>query len=202
MARTTQSPRLEFPADHAVGGHGSIPTGRLQSPRFPQAIQEPAILSNLEADLSRVGEGRARGLEQSEVRVSHVGKGAWCGPPAPAPLRMRFVSAQALTLATLPTRRLPDLTTVISVDDPLPGTLLLKEVVAAGGEERHRARLQYSQQFLSCHDPINIQFTSVGQRPPGPAPRLASPCPPWQQLPQMEEMAVEVQRADTLLGPA
>ncbi|XP_045840780.1 medium-chain acyl-CoA ligase ACSF2, mitochondrial isoform X1 [Meles meles] len=60
----------------------------------------------------------------------------------------------------LNSQRLPDLTTVISVDDPLPGTLLLKEVVAAGGEERHRARLQYSQQFLSCHDPINIQFTS------------------------------------------
>ncbi|XP_032175367.1 medium-chain acyl-CoA ligase ACSF2, mitochondrial, partial [Mustela erminea] len=60
----------------------------------------------------------------------------------------------------LNSQRLPDLTTVISVDDPLPGTLLLKEVVAAGGEEQHRARLQYSQQFLSCHDPINIQFTS------------------------------------------
>lgn len=105
--------------------------------------------------------------------MSHIGKGTWCGPPAPAPLGMRFVSVQALTLPTLPTCRLPDLTTVISVDDPLPGTLLLKEVVAAGGEEQHRARLQYSQQFLSCHDPINIQFTSVGQRPPGPAPRLA-----------------------------
>ncbi|XP_058561897.1 medium-chain acyl-CoA ligase ACSF2, mitochondrial [Neofelis nebulosa] len=60
----------------------------------------------------------------------------------------------------LKSQRLPDLTTVISVDDPLPGTLLLDEVVAAGSTERHLARLRYTQQFLSCHDPINIQFTS------------------------------------------
>ncbi|XP_004395214.1 PREDICTED: acyl-CoA synthetase family member 2, mitochondrial isoform X2 [Odobenus rosmarus divergens] len=60
----------------------------------------------------------------------------------------------------LKSQRLPDLTTVISVDDPLPGTLLLDEVVASGGKEQHLARLRYNQQFLSCHDPINIQFTS------------------------------------------
>ncbi|XP_003996741.2 medium-chain acyl-CoA ligase ACSF2, mitochondrial [Lynx rufus] len=60
----------------------------------------------------------------------------------------------------LKSQRLPDLTTVISVDDPLPGTLLLDEVVAAGSTEQHLARLRYTQQFLSCHDPINIQFTS------------------------------------------
>ncbi|XP_026889860.1 medium-chain acyl-CoA ligase ACSF2, mitochondrial [Acinonyx jubatus] len=60
----------------------------------------------------------------------------------------------------LKSQRLPDLTTVISVDDPLPGTLLLDEVVAAGSTEQHLARLRYSQKFLSCHDPINIQFTS------------------------------------------
>uniref|UniRef100_A0A8C9JMT0 Medium-chain acyl-CoA ligase ACSF2, mitochondrial n=1 Tax=Panthera tigris altaica TaxID=74533 RepID=A0A8C9JMT0_PANTA len=60
----------------------------------------------------------------------------------------------------LKSQRLPDLTTVISVDDPLPGTLLLGEVVAAGSTEQHLARLRYTQQFLSCHDPINIQFTS------------------------------------------
>ncbi|XP_045155237.1 medium-chain acyl-CoA ligase ACSF2, mitochondrial [Echinops telfairi] len=56
--------------------------------------------------------------------------------------------------------RLPDLTIVISADAPLPGTLLLKEVVAAGGLEQHMARLRYAQGFLSCYDPINIQFTS------------------------------------------
>ncbi|XP_006166259.1 acyl-CoA synthetase family member 2, mitochondrial isoform X2 [Tupaia chinensis] len=60
----------------------------------------------------------------------------------------------------LKSQRLPDLTTVISVDDPLPGTLLLDEVVAAGSTEQQLAQLRYTQQFLSCHDPINIQFTS------------------------------------------
>uniref|UniRef100_A0A8C5XD39 Medium-chain acyl-CoA ligase ACSF2, mitochondrial n=1 Tax=Microcebus murinus TaxID=30608 RepID=A0A8C5XD39_MICMU len=60
----------------------------------------------------------------------------------------------------LKSQRLPDLTTVISADVPLPGTLLLDEVVAAGSTEQHLDRLRYNQQFLSCHDPINIQFTS------------------------------------------
>ncbi|XP_048645079.1 medium-chain acyl-CoA ligase ACSF2, mitochondrial isoform X3 [Marmota marmota marmota] len=60
----------------------------------------------------------------------------------------------------LKSESLPDLTTVISVDDPLPGTLLLDDVVAAGSTEQHLAQLRHTQQFLSCHDPINIQFTS------------------------------------------
>ncbi|XP_069338498.1 medium-chain acyl-CoA ligase ACSF2, mitochondrial isoform X2 [Eulemur rufifrons] len=60
----------------------------------------------------------------------------------------------------LKSQRLPDLTTVISVDAPLPGTLLLDEVVAAGSTQQHLDRLRYTQQFLSCHDPINILFTS------------------------------------------
>uniref|UniRef100_A0A2K6M409 Medium-chain acyl-CoA ligase ACSF2, mitochondrial n=1 Tax=Rhinopithecus bieti TaxID=61621 RepID=A0A2K6M409_RHIBE len=60
----------------------------------------------------------------------------------------------------LKSQRLPDLTTVISVDAPLPGTLLLDEVVAAGSTKQHLEQLQHIQQFLSCHDPINIQFTS------------------------------------------
>ncbi|XP_031532161.1 medium-chain acyl-CoA ligase ACSF2, mitochondrial isoform X2 [Vicugna pacos] len=60
----------------------------------------------------------------------------------------------------LKSQRLPDLSTVISLDAPLPGTLLLDEVVAAGDQEQHLARLRHTQQFLSCHDPINIQFTS------------------------------------------
>ncbi|XP_057357336.1 medium-chain acyl-CoA ligase ACSF2, mitochondrial isoform X2 [Manis pentadactyla] len=60
----------------------------------------------------------------------------------------------------LKSQRLPDLTTVIAVDAPLPGTLLLDEVVTAGSKEQHLARLWHTQQFLSCHDPINIQFTS------------------------------------------
>nr|XP_008995626.2 medium-chain acyl-CoA ligase ACSF2, mitochondrial isoform X1 [Callithrix jacchus] len=60
----------------------------------------------------------------------------------------------------LKSQRLPDLTIAISVDAPLPGTLLLDEVVAAGSTQQHLDQLQYTQQFLSCHDPINIQFTS------------------------------------------
>ncbi|CAD7667344.1 unnamed protein product [Nyctereutes procyonoides] len=61
---------------------------------------------------------------------------------------------------SLKSQRLPELTTLISVDDPLPGTLLLDEVVETGSKEQHLAQLRYTQQFLSCHDPINIQFTS------------------------------------------
>ncbi|KAL1778570.1 Acyl-synthetase family member 2, mitochondrial [Sigmodon hispidus] len=60
----------------------------------------------------------------------------------------------------LKSKRLPELTTVISVDTPLPGTLLLDDVVAAGSREQNLAQLRYHQQFLSCYDPINIQFTS------------------------------------------
>ncbi|XP_016058888.1 PREDICTED: acyl-CoA synthetase family member 2, mitochondrial isoform X2 [Miniopterus natalensis] len=60
----------------------------------------------------------------------------------------------------LRSHRLPDLTTVISVDTPLPGTMFLDDVVAAGSKEQHLAELRYAQQFLSCHDPVNIQFTS------------------------------------------
>lgn len=93
-------------------------------------------------------------------------------PLSPSP-GMRLLSAWALTLTTLPKPRLPELTTLISVDDPLPGTLLLDEVVETGSKEQHLAQLRYTQQFLSCHDPINIQFTSVGQRSPGSTRRLA-----------------------------
>ncbi|XP_041520513.1 medium-chain acyl-CoA ligase ACSF2, mitochondrial [Microtus oregoni] len=60
----------------------------------------------------------------------------------------------------LKSKRLPDLTTVISADAALPGTLLLDDVVAAGSKEQNLAQLRYHQQFLSCYDPINIQFTS------------------------------------------
>lgn len=68
---------------------------------------------------------------------------------------------------------LPDLTIVISVDTPLPGALLLDDVVAAGSKEQHLAKLQHVQQFLSCYDPINIQFTSVRQKSSGLKPKLA-----------------------------
>ncbi|XP_003467090.1 medium-chain acyl-CoA ligase ACSF2, mitochondrial [Cavia porcellus] len=60
----------------------------------------------------------------------------------------------------LKSKRLPDLTTVISLDASLPGTLQLDEVVAEGSTEQHLAQLRRTQQFLSCYDPINVQFTS------------------------------------------
>nr|KAF6308701.1 acyl-CoA synthetase family member 2 [Pipistrellus kuhlii] len=60
----------------------------------------------------------------------------------------------------LRSQRLPDLTTVISVDTPMPGTMLLDDIVAAGSKEQHMAELRHAQLFLSCHDPVNIQFTS------------------------------------------
>ena len=90
----------------------------------------------------------------------------------PGPLTP-YSSLWAIPLVMLPTARLPDLTTVISVDAHLPGTLLLDEVVAVGSQEQNLTRLRHTQQFLSCHDPINIQFTSVRQRSPGPGPRLS-----------------------------
>lgn len=95
------------------------------------------------------------------------------------PSGWKLVSLWALpqsSFTTLPTSRLPDLTTVILVDSPMPGTLLLDEVVAAGSKEQHLAQLRHTQQFLSCHDPVNIQFTSVGHKSPSPKLRLAC-CP-------------------------
>ena len=155
-------------------------TGGLQSPRVPQAIQDPALLQHPEADLSRGGEGPARGLEESEVGVSQIGRGASCSLLAPPSLT--HLCGPRLSPRLSPcslTPRLPDLTTVISVDAPLPGTLLLDEVVAAGSQEQNLARLRLTQQLLSCHDPINIQFTSVGQRSPVPSPGWhTNPCPP------------------------
>ena len=56
-----------------VGGCPS--TGGLQSPCVSQAVQDSALLQHPEADLSRGGEGPARGLEESEVGVSRAGRG-------------------------------------------------------------------------------------------------------------------------------
>lgn len=62
-----------------VDGVDSPSTGGLQSPRVPQTIQDPAVLQHPEADLSRVGEGPARGLKESEVGLSQMEKGTSCG---------------------------------------------------------------------------------------------------------------------------
>lgn len=64
---TPPDPQSGLRANCGGGGGGSPSTGGLQSPCVPQAIQDPAILQHPEADLSRVGEGPARGLEESEV---------------------------------------------------------------------------------------------------------------------------------------
>ncbi|KAM6297503.1 medium-chain acyl-CoA ligase ACSF2, mitochondrial [Aegotheles albertisi] len=56
-------------------------------------------------------------------------------------------------------KRLPDLSTVITVDSKLPGTFHLDEVMQAG-DSSHVKQLRAVQQTLSCNEPINIQFTS------------------------------------------
>ncbi|KFO85190.1 hypothetical protein N320_08037, partial [Buceros rhinoceros silvestris] len=56
-------------------------------------------------------------------------------------------------------KRLPDLSIVITVDAKLPGTFHLDEVMQAG-DSSHMKQLRAVQQTLSCNEPINIQFTS------------------------------------------
>ncbi|KAM9258308.1 medium-chain acyl-CoA ligase ACSF2, mitochondrial [Cariama cristata] len=56
-------------------------------------------------------------------------------------------------------KRLPDLSIVITVDSKLPGTFHMDEVLQAG-DSRHMKQLRAVQQTLSCNEPINIQFTS------------------------------------------
>ncbi|XP_064323354.1 medium-chain acyl-CoA ligase ACSF2, mitochondrial isoform X2 [Phalacrocorax carbo] len=56
-------------------------------------------------------------------------------------------------------KRLPDLSIVITVDSKLPGTFHMDEVMQAG-DSSHMKQLRAVQQTLSCNEPINIQFTS------------------------------------------
>ncbi|KAM6317411.1 medium-chain acyl-CoA ligase ACSF2, mitochondrial [Podargus strigoides] len=56
-------------------------------------------------------------------------------------------------------KRLPDLSIVITADSKLPGTFHMDEVMQAG-DSSHMKQLRAVQQTLSCNDPINIQFTS------------------------------------------
>ncbi|NWQ82874.1 ACSF2 synthetase, partial [Columbina picui] len=58
-------------------------------------------------------------------------------------------------------KRLPDLSIVITLDSKLPGTFHMDEVMQAG-DSSHMKQLRTTQQSLSCNEPINIQFTSVG----------------------------------------
>jgi len=60
-----------------------------------------------------------------------------------------------------PPTRLPDLSTVIMLDSKLPGTFHMDEVMQAG-DSSHMKQLRALQQTLSCNEPVNIQFTSVG----------------------------------------
>ncbi|XP_036613151.1 medium-chain acyl-CoA ligase ACSF2, mitochondrial [Trichosurus vulpecula] len=59
----------------------------------------------------------------------------------------------------LRSKKLPDLTTVIILDSKLPGTLHVNDVLQAG-KAAQMTQLRDVQRSLSCHDPINIQFTS------------------------------------------
>ncbi|XP_072737769.1 medium-chain acyl-CoA ligase ACSF2, mitochondrial [Ciconia boyciana] len=56
-------------------------------------------------------------------------------------------------------KRLPDLSIVITVDSKLPGTFHMDEVMQAG-DSSHVKQLRAVQRTLSCNEPINIQFTS------------------------------------------
>ncbi|XP_074777883.1 medium-chain acyl-CoA ligase ACSF2, mitochondrial [Athene noctua] len=56
-------------------------------------------------------------------------------------------------------KRLPDLSIVITLDSKLPGTFHMDEVMQAG-DSSHMKQLRAVQQTLSCNEPINIQFTS------------------------------------------
>ncbi|XP_065271725.1 medium-chain acyl-CoA ligase ACSF2, mitochondrial [Emys orbicularis] len=56
-------------------------------------------------------------------------------------------------------KRLPDLSVVITLDSKLPGAFQMSEVMQAG-DSSHMKQLREVQQTLSCNEPINIQFTS------------------------------------------
>ncbi|CAM2101955.1 medium-chain acyl-CoA ligase ACSF2, mitochondrial isoform X1 [Caretta caretta] len=56
-------------------------------------------------------------------------------------------------------KRLPDLSVVITLDSKLPGTFQMSEVMQAG-DSSHMKQLRDVQQTLSCNEPVNIQFTS------------------------------------------
>ncbi|KFU93427.1 hypothetical protein M959_10577, partial [Chaetura pelagica] len=56
-------------------------------------------------------------------------------------------------------KRLPDLSIVITVDSKLPGTFHMDEVMQAG-DSSHMKQLRVLQGMQSNTDPINIQFTS------------------------------------------
>ncbi|XP_062976306.1 medium-chain acyl-CoA ligase ACSF2, mitochondrial [Elgaria multicarinata webbii] len=59
----------------------------------------------------------------------------------------------------LKSKKLPDLSVVISVDSKLPGTFSMDDVMQAG-DSRHKKQLQDIQRTLDYKEPINIQFTS------------------------------------------
>uniref|UniRef100_A0A7M4FS33 Medium-chain acyl-CoA ligase ACSF2, mitochondrial n=1 Tax=Crocodylus porosus TaxID=8502 RepID=A0A7M4FS33_CROPO len=56
-------------------------------------------------------------------------------------------------------KRLPDLSIVITLDSKLPGTFQMSEMMQAA-ESSHVKQLRDIQQTLSYNEPINIQFTS------------------------------------------
>ncbi|XP_074828302.1 medium-chain acyl-CoA ligase ACSF2, mitochondrial isoform X2 [Natator depressus] len=56
-------------------------------------------------------------------------------------------------------KRLPDLSIVITLDSKLPGAFQMSEVMQAG-DSSHMKQLRDVQQTLSCNEPVNIQFTS------------------------------------------
>ncbi|XP_051850281.1 medium-chain acyl-CoA ligase ACSF2, mitochondrial [Antechinus flavipes] len=66
---------------------------------------------------------------------------------------------ETCSAGALRSKNLPELTTVIVLDSKLPGTFHMNDVLQAG-KAAQLAQLKDVQRSLSCHDPINIQFTS------------------------------------------
>lgn len=76
-------------------------------------------------------------------------------------LRRQFSPWSVIIDGIFLSTRLPDLSIVITLDSKLPGTFHMDEVMQAG-DSSHMKQLRATQQSLSCNEPINIQFTSVG----------------------------------------
>ncbi|KFV19292.1 hypothetical protein N340_06743, partial [Tauraco erythrolophus] len=74
-------------------------------------------------------------------------------------LKQSCPELEKATPGGIKSKRLPDLSIVITVDSKLPGTFHMDEVMQAG-DSSHMKQLRAVQRTLSCNDPINIQFTS------------------------------------------
>uniref|UniRef100_A0A7N4NTG4 Medium-chain acyl-CoA ligase ACSF2, mitochondrial n=1 Tax=Sarcophilus harrisii TaxID=9305 RepID=A0A7N4NTG4_SARHA len=97
---------------------------------------------------------------------------------------------ETCSAGALRSKNLPELTTVIVLDSKLPGTFHMNDVLQAG-KTAQLAQLKDIQRSLSCHDPINIQFTSE--------PRLVLPSPLYHCLGSVGGTMVSILYGVTLI---